>query len=414
MTAISSAPAADGIRALYVCYYGLRQPLVQTQVLPYLRELTKAGARVWLLTFEADRSKNWNAESIAEWQRGLREDGIEWQPAAYHSRSVPAKIADIVSGTLRVVRIARKERISIIHARSHVATVIALAARPFTRARVIFDIRGLLADEYVDSGHWRAGGLLYRLTKWVERFLYRADAFVVLTNRVRQELFPHGSGKPVEVIPCCFDSSRWQSGDHRDDIRDSIGARGRTVIVYAGSLGGAYLAKELADFLVAARTVDDKAFLLVLTQSPAALITEQLDRAGVIPADFHVTYVTPARLPAYLAASDIAISMVKPGYSKIAMSPTKFAEYLASGLPVISTRGIGDVDAQIAHEDVGVLLDGFDAASYANAFRAADALRKRPGFREHCIEVAKRLYDLHTVGGPRYLRLYQSVLQVGR
>jgi len=30
-------------KTLYICYFGLREPLVQTQVLPYLREIGKGG-----------------------------------------------------------------------------------------------------------------------------------------------------------------------------------------------------------------------------------------------------------------------------------------------------------------------------------------------------------------------------------
>ena len=29
---------------------------------------------------------------------------------------------------------------------------------------MIFDLRGLMAEEYVDAGRWRRGGLPYRLT----------------------------------------------------------------------------------------------------------------------------------------------------------------------------------------------------------------------------------------------------------
>ena len=43
--------------ALYICYFGLREPLVQTQVLPYLRELARGGVRMSLLTFEPDRKR---------------------------------------------------------------------------------------------------------------------------------------------------------------------------------------------------------------------------------------------------------------------------------------------------------------------------------------------------------------------
>src|SRR5205823_957790 len=126
-----------------------------------------------------------------------------------------------------------------IHGRSQLATVIGLLARPFTSARVIFDIRGFLGHFYVEGGHWPAGGVLYRIAKTVDTFLYRADAFVVLTDRARAELFPVVSEKPIQVIPTCFDPERWSAPQR--DIREAIGARGRTVIVYAGSLGGAYL-----------------------------------------------------------------------------------------------------------------------------------------------------------------------------
>ena len=396
------------IRTLYVCYFSLYEPLVQTQVLPYLRGISRAGTKVWLLTFERATPEYWKTEPAETWRDRLREDGIEWLTLPYHRRpSLPAKIVDIVTGTLRVIRTVRREKIDIIHARAELATVIGLLARPFTGARVIFDIRGLLGDYFVEAGHWRAGGLLHRITKMADRFLYRADAFVVLTDRARAELFPVVSEKPIQVIPTCFDPERWNAP--QEDIREAIGARGRTIIVYAGSLGITYLTRELADFFAVARTIDESAFLLVATHSSPQLIKEQLDRAGVPAADFHIAYVPPENLPAYLCASDIAMCLVKPGYSKLASSPTKFAEYLASGLPVISTRGIGDLDAVIDNERVGVLVDDLTAESYANAFRHADALRKQPGFTDVCREVAHRYYDLHSIGSARYMRLYRAV-----
>lgn len=396
------------LRTLYVCYFSLYEPLVQTQVLPYLRGISRAGTNVWLLTFERATPEHWKTEPEETWRARLREDGIEWLTLPYHRRpSLPAKIVDIVTGTLRVIRTVRREKIDIIHARSQLATVIGLLARPFTGARVIFDIRGFLGDYYVEAGHWRAGGPLHRMAKMADKFLYRADAFVVLTDRARAELFSVVSKKPIQVIPTCFDPERWNAP--QEDIRESIGARGRTIIVYAGSLGITYLTRELADFFAVARTIDDSAFLLIATHSSPQLIKEQLVRAAVSAADFHIAYVPPEKLPAYLCASDIAMSLVKPGYSTMAMSPTKFAEYLASGLPVISTRGIGDVDALIERERVGVLLDDLTAESYAKAFRNADALRKQPGFSDACREVAHRCFDLHSIGVARYMRLYRAV-----
>src|SRR5688572_15673029 len=41
-------------KTLYLCYFGVLEPLVQTQVLPYLREIRKGGTEVSILTFEPE------------------------------------------------------------------------------------------------------------------------------------------------------------------------------------------------------------------------------------------------------------------------------------------------------------------------------------------------------------------------
>ena len=48
----------------------------------------------------------------------------------------------------------------------------------------------------------------------------------------------------------------------------------------------------------------------------------------------------PGEVPRYLKAADVAISFIKPCYSKQSSSPTKIAEYLASGLPVVCNAGL--------------------------------------------------------------------------
>ncbi|HEV2721562.1 MAG TPA: glycosyltransferase, partial [Thermoanaerobaculia bacterium] len=184
------------MRALYLCYFGLREPLVQTQVLPYLRELAAGGIGMSLLTFEPAPFDE------REWRERLRGDGIEWHTMRYHKRpTLPATLYDVVRGAFRAAAIVRRERIDVLHARSHVAAAMGALAKRMSGAKLIFDYRGALAEEYVDSGNWRAGGLLYRLTKAAERrLLGAADGVVFLTEAARLPL-----DVPVEIIPCCVE-----------------------------------------------------------------------------------------------------------------------------------------------------------------------------------------------------------------
>src|SRR5262245_5370428 len=113
----------NGIRTLYFCYFGLREPLVQSQVLPYLRHLTRAGAVVTLLTCEPDRRDGWTPELTAEWRARLEADGIRWVSLLYHKRpSVPATLYDIVVGGWVGARLVRKHGIQVVHGRAHWGT----------------------------------------------------------------------------------------------------------------------------------------------------------------------------------------------------------------------------------------------------------------------------------------------------
>ena len=152
---------------LYLCYFGLREPLVQTQVLPYLRELVRAGIGVRLLTFEPGR---WTKDELIRVRTQLQADGISWHKLRYHKR--PAWLAtawDIALGISMTAALAVKHNVQILHARSHIPLLMALGARAVTRRKVIFDLRGLMAEEYVDAGIWRESSLPFRAVKVVER-----------------------------------------------------------------------------------------------------------------------------------------------------------------------------------------------------------------------------------------------------
>jgi glycosyltransferase involved in cell wall biosynthesis len=402
---------------LYICYFGLREPLVQTQVLPYLRQLAAGGFEVFLLTFEPGLREKWTGEEARAERERLAGQGISWHALPYHKRpSLPATVYDIAAGSRAAARLVRRHGISVVHGRSHVGAAMAAAVKRLTGRPFIFDIRGFLPEEYVDAGVWPAGGRLYRVAKRVERrLLAAADGFVVLTEKARDILFPgHAAegARPVEVIPCCVDMGRFEAaaGVSREEVRRELGVEGRRVFVYVGALGGWYLTEETADLLARAHAEDPQTFSLVLTQSPPEMIAGPLRARGVGEEDFMIRRVAPADIPRYLKAADAAVSFIKPCYSKLSSSPTKLAEYLAAGLPVVCNAGIGDVDAVVEGERVGVVVRELNEETYRAALGQLEDLRREPGFAARCQDAARRHFDLVTVGGHRYRRLYRRLL----
>ena len=412
-------------RTLYLCYFGLREPLVQTQVLPYLREINKMGnIKVSLLTFEPNFKNSWTQEQIEEETKKLAAENIDWYCLPYHKRpSVPATVYDVLNGARFALKLMRREKIDVLHARVHTPAMMGAIAKKLSggRVKVLFDIRGFFPEEYTDAGVWKENGRLYKTVKRAEKWLLgESDGFVVLTEKARGILFPESKetgfdkfGRPVEVIPCCVDFDRFESvtGALRLEMRRKLNVENRCVIAYVGSFGGWYMTEEMADFFGAAKARDDSTFALILTQSNPEIIARLLKERGFSENDFFIKKVSPEEIPAYLSAADLAISFIKACYSKQASSPTKIAEYLACGLPVISNAGIGDLDALIEEEKVGAVLREFSETDYLAALNTIDDLKRNENLGKHCRDISLKYFDLENVGGKSYQNIYRHLLE---
>jgi glycosyltransferase involved in cell wall biosynthesis len=397
-----------GTSAVYVCYLSLEDPLVETQVVAYLEGLAQQGHRIHLLTFDGKLDPGQREQVAAD----LRRRGIAWHSLRYHKRpSLPATLYDAMMGAFLTARLVRRHRLAIIHARGHVPAATALVARWLTGAHLIFDIRGLIGEEYVDAGRWKLGSVPFRITKRIERAtLRRTSGAVVLTERVRRYLFGRSEDDLVQVIPCCANLPELEaSGRASNHARHELGIGERPAMVYVGKFTGYYLEGEMVEFFSIARERRPGLVFLVLTQADPAPIVAEFDRRAIPRSDFRIARADHRQIGRYLAVADFGVSFVRPCFSKMASSPTKIGEYLGAGLPVVSTAKIGDVDELLTRDDVGVLVDHLSREAYAEAARGIEALLEDPGVGDRCRTTARLHLSLSGVGVPRYDRLYRRV-----
>lgn len=408
-------------RVLFISYNSLIEPLGSTQILPYLRALARTYD-LSVLSFEKPvRSADEDARDTDATQSLLQAEGIEWIRLRYHGRpSIPSTLFDIGCGVIRSVREHRRRPFHLLHARGYVPAAVACGVKQWTGVPFLFDIRGLQAEEYVDAGLWKVGGLPFRLTKGVERWLLRhADGIVTLTEAIRPILrtFP-GLRKrrvppPWSVIPTCVDLDHFAFDPAgRERVRDALGVGDRPMLVYSGSIGTWYLLDEMLDFYQAARDRWPGLFFLALVNRAPDAVTRALTLRGIAPTDFAVTWVRHEDVPAHLSAADAAIAFIRPSLSKRASSPTKYGEYLSCGLPFAANAGVGDVDVLLNGSDAGVLVLEHSRDAYG---RAAERLRTiaAAGSRERCRRLAEREFSLTARAVPAYRDLYSRILQAG-
>lgn len=382
---------------LFVSYNGLSEPLGASQVLPYIEGLS-TSFRFTVISFEKPQGPM--ALSPDAVRNTLKRIEATWIPLRYHSRGgLLAKAFDVSVGTRRVREVLKRDRPALMHARGYVPAEIIVRAGGGVMAPYIFDIRGLQAEESVEAGSWPIGGIRYRLTKRAEVVLLsRASGIVTLTHAivpyVRDLPGMRGRDVPWSVIPCCADLDVFRhDAQGRLAIRAELGVAPETpVFVYIGSVGTWYSLRDSAS--IAAR---HGAFFLILTFGDAEFVRRECAAAG-LPADRIAIRGVPRKdMAAHLSAADCALCLVKPSFSKRASSPTKIAEALACGIPVLTYPGIGDMDA-LARTDGPVRL-------------VTDATGGIPNevVRTEARELAEREFALE-IGIARYHALYSRLI----
>ena len=400
------------MRVLYLTYNGLTEPLGRRQVLPYILGLARRGWRFTVVSFE--KGETADEEARRQVRAALQAADVEWIPKRYHKRpSLGATGFDVAVGIAASLR--PRGPIALIHARSTVPALMADIAARVRRVPWIFDVRGLVAEEYADGGHWSRDGFLFRLTRDRENSLLRsARGLVFLTERIREEFARQGAWpeRPTAVIPCAVDTGAFAAPPGaRARVRSTLGLGDGPVLVYSGSLGSWYRLREMLDFHdIAAREIEGLSFLIVSPdEEKARRLVADHPRAATI----RVVRARPEQMPEYLSAADAGLCFLGDHHSKAASSPTKYGEYLAAGLAVITNPWTGDA-ARLAGDPAWILVDAFSPEAYSAAAR--DLRRKLAdpdGLRQEARALAQRCFSMEEALG-RYEGLYRRVLEAGR
>ncbi|HZC37358.1 MAG TPA: glycosyltransferase [Sphingomicrobium sp.] len=389
---------------LYISYDGMLEPLGQSQVLAYLEQLA-LGRRIHLISFEkpADCANRTNVDAV----RGrIARAGIQWHPLRYHkSPSAPATAYDIAAGTALALALTLRHRIRLIHARSYVAGLMALAVKRTTGARFLFDMRGLWADERVDGGLWPAGGRLYRAAKNVERrLLLGADRVVTLTHASEREIrgfdYLQEKAPPITVIPTCADLDRFRiQGPLQTDP---------FVLGYVGSVGTWYLLDEMLRCFVLLREQVPGARLLIVNRAEHPLIAVRAEAHGIPAGELELVAASHDEMPALIARMSAAMALIKPAYSKIASAPTKLGEYLGCGVPCLGNVGVGDVGEVLEGHRVGVAVRDFSDAHLRESLSRLVTLARDETVQQRCRDAALELFSLER-GTASYDAIYREM-----
>jgi glycosyltransferase involved in cell wall biosynthesis len=394
------------MRTLYLTRNGLLEPLGQHQVLAYLRGLTE-DYEITLITYE--KAEDWfDAERMKDARAACERIGILWLPQRYRRR--PRLLAALV-GLAHMLwvswRSVRRDGTHLIHARSYLPAAAAWTVSRLSRTPFIFDMRALWPEEMITAGRLRRGSLAHHAITSIERVCLRdAAAVVSLTEAATVHLrhvYPEElNNQRVIVIPTCADLDRFapvasEYSGHR--VHGCIGS----------VLSGWFRLDWLAEWIDLAADLDSDVIFDIITRDDADQVRAALDSKRRLGERLRISARLPDDMPNAVREHDLSVMFFTEGLSKVGSCPTRMAEMLGCGRPIVTNAGVGDVARIIKKYRIGVLVEGPERRQMSRAMSELEELLADSELGARCRTAAEEVFSLQA-GTAAYRRLYGEVL----
>ena len=350
------------IKTLYLSYDGLTDPLGQSQILPYIGKLSNTR-EIHIISCEKKENFLQYETDINEF---IDELNVYWHPLSYNKfPPILSTVYDLWKIYLTSIKFHKIFGFTTVHCRSHLTAIIGHYLKKKINIPYIFDMRSFFPEERIDGGLWPQNNFIYKLIfsyfkKMEKKMLITADHVVVLTEKARQIL--NLEDNKISVIPCCADFDYF---DYNKISQESVLFAKKTlgikddsfVLSYLGSLGTWYMLEEMLDFFKVLKSNKPNSVFLFLSPTDPKFIIDKVKQKGINEDDIYIKFSTRKELPTLLSVSSVSIFFIKNTFSKKASSPTKHAELMGLGIPVIANSGVGDIDQIILNTNTGKIIN---------------------------------------------------------
>ena len=260
----------------FLSYDGMTDPLGQSQVLPYLCGLSKAGYAITLFSFEKEE-RYASVRPVIE--AICKEANIDWRPMHYTKRPpVLSTLYDLLRLNRAVKKVHKEKHFALLHCRSYLTALIGKGMKKKHGTKFLFDMRGFWADERVEGGIWNIQHPLFRriynfFKKQERLFFTQADHTISLTyagKALLEQWEWNLPPAPIEVIPCCVDTHLFNPANidaaKLSALRHELQPIEAPLLIYVGAIGTWYMSKEMLDFFKVFLEKYPLAKLLFVTQ----------------------------------------------------------------------------------------------------------------------------------------------------
>lgn len=275
----------------------------------------------------------------------------------------PLFILDLVKTILLIKKILEENNGTVLlYAHNLYSSFIAIFFKLWKKnAKVIFDVHGLVPQEFVWLKKGKRWGLAYFMLKIIERICAMKSDYLVFASQSLEEYFKkrYKINKKIAVIP---NISPFPIRDMselnriRADLKKKFNLEDSTVLLHVGSFLQWTDADMVIEIIKRLKKFIPKVFLVILTYDEKTEVTNFLIGNQMLQSQFCVMHVPHDKIHQFIPVGDLGLIIRDNSLINEVAFPTKFSEYLACGVPILSTDSIKDIVNNIKIYNLGFVL----------------------------------------------------------
>jgi colanic acid biosynthesis glycosyl transferase WcaI len=279
----------------------------------------------------------------------------------------------------------------------------------------VFEVRDLWPESLTAVGVGDENSLLHHALAAIAKFLYlRSDRIVVVTPAFKQHLMRHWRvpAEKIAVVENGVETDLFAPAPSaaNDALRRELGAEGKFLICYIGTMGMAHGLETLLDAAHQLQRDGSTAqFLLVGEGAEKERIKALAKSRGLANVDF-LDQQPREKIPALISASNACLVLLKKTDVFKTVIPTKMLEFMSCARPVI--LGVDGQARQIIEDaGAGLAIEPENADALVNAINQLSASRELgTTLGQKGREYILRNFSRHQTAG-KYIEVLRSLLR---
>jgi len=345
-------------------------------------ELKKKGLDVSVV------SLNNNERQLKYGKEYLRQTGQELSCRAFffkrkagRGRFFPQLIQFILN-LIYIRGVLRSVRPDIVYGYNDVGALYGIILKMFFRFRLIYDMRGNRVNELAVQGApwWRI-----RLYRQIRNLCLKKSDLVFSVADTCKDL---PVGKRYVAKYNFYDARNFFYDEVvAEDIRAELGLTGRFVLVYSGTDKYYQMVPEMVHFFAGFLEFCPDAYFMINLPGESDKFLEELNKHRIPDSSYGIFHLDQVTLNRYQMVSDLGLLIRQDLPLNHEAFPTKFSEYLASGVPVLITPNVHTLKRMVREKDLGEIW--YDQEKTEDLYKRILHYRDRQDLKNRCAAFAR-------------------------